>query len=134
MKCIALILALALISTPALAGPPAFPERSKVPGWTVWSARPHRVVDGPLIQPGSAEANLVIMMVHTLSADADAFLTRLRRYAAQRQPAVRGRGVDRALAQRLVADARTEGFKIAPVFLFINNERRKHPDWSGVFA
>ncbi|MEM0990512.1 MAG: GNAT family N-acetyltransferase [Pseudomonadota bacterium] len=47
---------------------------------------------------------------------------------------LRGQGMARALAERLVADARAEGFKILPLCPFINAERRKHPDWQEVFA
>ena len=47
---------------------------------------------------------------------------------------MRGKGVARALAERLVADARAEGFRIVPLCPFINAERRKHPEWSDVFA
>jgi predicted GNAT family acetyltransferase len=46
----------------------------------------------------------------------------------------RGQGVARALAERLVADARADGFKVMPLCHFINAERRKHPEWSDVFA
>ncbi|MEM6488184.1 MAG: GNAT family N-acetyltransferase [Pseudomonadota bacterium] len=47
---------------------------------------------------------------------------------------MRGQGVARALAQRMVADARAEGFKIMPLCPFINAERRKHPEWAEVFV
>jgi predicted GNAT family acetyltransferase len=47
---------------------------------------------------------------------------------------MRGMGAARALAERLVADARAEGFKIMPLCPYINSERRKHPEWSDVFA
>jgi len=47
--------------------------------------------------------------------------------------AFRGMGVARALAQRLVDDARAQGVKIIPLCPYVNAERRKHPDWSDVF-
>ncbi|MEL6265685.1 MAG: GNAT family N-acetyltransferase [Pseudomonadota bacterium] len=47
---------------------------------------------------------------------------------------MRGRGVARALAGRLVDDARAEGFRIVPLCPFINAERKKHPDWAAVFS
>jgi len=47
--------------------------------------------------------------------------------------AFRGKGVARALAQRLVDDTRAQGVKIIPLCPYVNAERRKHPDWSDVF-
>ncbi|HXF54579.1 MAG TPA: GNAT family N-acetyltransferase [Hyphomicrobiaceae bacterium] len=47
--------------------------------------------------------------------------------------AFRGRGVGRALLERMVADARIEGFKIIPLCPFVNAERKRHPDWADVF-
>ena len=46
---------------------------------------------------------------------------------------MRGLGVAHALAARLVADARQQGFKIVPLCPFINAERQKHADWADVF-
>jgi predicted GNAT family acetyltransferase len=46
---------------------------------------------------------------------------------------MRGLGVALALASRLVADAKAEGFKIIPLCPYVNAERRKHPDWAEVF-
>ncbi|MDO6731668.1 GNAT family N-acetyltransferase [Marinovum sp. 2_MG-2023] len=47
--------------------------------------------------------------------------------------ALRGTGAGLALAERLVADARAEGFRIIPLCPFVNAQRRKHPDWADVF-
>jgi predicted GNAT family acetyltransferase len=47
--------------------------------------------------------------------------------------AFRGRGVGRALVERMVADARAQGFKIIPLCPYVNAERRKHPEWADVF-
>jgi len=46
----------------------------------------------------------------------------------------RGTGAGRALVERLVADARAEGFRIVPLCPFVNAERAKHPDWADAFA
>ncbi|MEL7025752.1 MAG: GNAT family N-acetyltransferase [Pseudomonadota bacterium] len=47
---------------------------------------------------------------------------------------MRGTGAGKALVERLVADARAEGFKIMPLCPFVNAQRRRHPEWSDVFA
>ncbi len=47
--------------------------------------------------------------------------------------AFRGTGAGLALVERLVADARAEGFKIMPLCPFVNAQRRKHPEWADVF-
>jgi predicted GNAT family acetyltransferase len=47
--------------------------------------------------------------------------------------AFRGRGVGRALVERMVADARAEGFKIVPLCPYVNAERKRHPEWADVF-
>lgn len=46
---------------------------------------------------------------------------------------LRGTGAGRALVERLVSDARSDGFKILPLCPFVNAERRKHPDWADAF-
>ncbi len=48
--------------------------------------------------------------------------------------AFRGTGAGLALVERLVADARAEGFKIMPLCPFVNATRKKHPEWADVFA
>lgn len=45
----------------------------------------------------------------------------------------RGTGAGAALVERLIADARAEGFKIIPLCPFVNAQRRKHPEWADVF-
>ena len=47
--------------------------------------------------------------------------------------AYRGTGAGLALIERLVADARTEGFKIMPLCPFVNATRKKHPEWADAF-
>ncbi|WP_413718083.1 GNAT family N-acetyltransferase [Silicimonas sp. MF1-12-2] len=48
--------------------------------------------------------------------------------------ALRGTGVGRRLMERMIDDARHEGFKIFPLCPFVNAERRKHPEWADVFS
>ncbi|MEM8957395.1 MAG: GNAT family N-acetyltransferase [Pseudomonadota bacterium] len=48
--------------------------------------------------------------------------------------ALRGKGVGKLLVERLVEDARREGFKITPLCPFVNAQRARHPEWSDVFA
>ena len=48
--------------------------------------------------------------------------------------ALRGTGAGQALVERLVADARAEGFRIVPLCPFVNAWRRRNPDWADVFA
>ena len=45
---------------------------------------------------------------------------------------LRGTGVARALVERLVADARSEGFTIVPVCSFVVAQYERHPEWSDV--
>ena len=47
---------------------------------------------------------------------------------------LRGRGIASALVDRLVADARREGFKIVPQCPFVVAQFDRHPDWSDVRA
>ena len=46
--------------------------------------------------------------------------------------ALRGKGVGVALAERVVADARTEGFRIVPLCPFFKAQAQRHPDWADV--
>jgi len=45
---------------------------------------------------------------------------------------LRGTGVAKALVERLVADARSEGFTIVPVCSFVVAQYKRHPEWSDV--
>lgn len=47
--------------------------------------------------------------------------------------ALAGTGAGLALVERLVADARAEGFVIVPLCPFVNAMRRRHPEWADVF-
>lgn len=46
---------------------------------------------------------------------------------------LRGTGVARLLVERLVEDARSEGFKIVPLCPYVNAQRRKHAEWAELF-
>jgi predicted GNAT family acetyltransferase len=45
---------------------------------------------------------------------------------------LRGQGVGQALVERLVADAREQGFKIVPLCPFVKAQYGRHPEWSDV--
>lgn len=49
-------------------------------------------------------------------------------------PALEGRGIAHALVDRLIADARQQGFKIVPACSFVAAQFRNHPDWSDLVA
>ena len=44
--------------------------------------------------------------------------------------ALRGRGIASALVKRLIADARTQEFRIVPECSFVRAAFDRHPDWS----
>lgn len=44
--------------------------------------------------------------------------------------AMRGKGVASALVERLVADARSDGFRIIPRCPFVKDQFERHPEWS----
>ena len=43
---------------------------------------------------------------------------------------IRGIGAAKALADRLIADARTEGFKILPLCPYVKSQYLHHPEWA----
>ena len=45
---------------------------------------------------------------------------------------LRGLGVGKALVERLISDARNDGFTIVPLCPFVLAQYRKHPEWSDV--
>ena len=47
---------------------------------------------------------------------------------------MRGTGAGLKLVERMVADARAEGFKIIPSCPFVAAMARRHKDWADVFA
>lgn len=46
--------------------------------------------------------------------------------------AMAGRGVGMALVDRLIADARAEGFRIIPLCPFVKAQFGRHPEWADV--
>lgn len=44
--------------------------------------------------------------------------------------ALEGQGIARRLLDRLLADARAEGFRIMPLCPYVNAQARKHPEWA----
>lgn len=48
--------------------------------------------------------------------------------------AMRGHGVATALVERLVADARSEGFRIVPQCTFVKAQFERHPEWADLKA
>ena len=49
-------------------------------------------------------------------------------------PALRGAGIAAKLVEALVADARSEGFRIVPQCSYVAVAFRRHPDWSELRA
>jgi hypothetical protein len=47
---------------------------------------------------------------------------------------MRGTGVAMALVERLVADARADGFKIIPLCPYVRLQYKRHPEWRDVMA
>jgi predicted GNAT family acetyltransferase len=47
---------------------------------------------------------------------------------------LQGQGIAGKLVERLVADARTEGFKIVPTCSYVAAQRKRHPEWADVFV
>ncbi len=45
-----------------------------------------------------------------------------------------GKGVGKALVERLVADAREQGFRVIPRCPFVAGQARRHPEWADVFT
>jgi predicted GNAT family acetyltransferase len=45
---------------------------------------------------------------------------------------LRGTGVGKALVEKLIADARSEGFSIVPLCPFVRSQYQRHPEWSDV--
>lgn len=48
--------------------------------------------------------------------------------------AFRGRGYGKMLSERVVLDAREQGFKIVPLCPFFKAQAARHPDWADVIS
>ena len=48
--------------------------------------------------------------------------------------AMRGHGVAAALVERLIADARSEGFRVVPLCSFVKSQFDLHPEWADLRA
>ncbi|MGE4339456.1 MAG: GNAT family N-acetyltransferase [Pigmentiphaga sp.] len=48
--------------------------------------------------------------------------------------AMRGHGVALRLVQRLVADARANGWRVEPRCSYVRAQAERHPEWADVFA
>ncbi|KAA9010303.1 GNAT family N-acetyltransferase [Histidinibacterium aquaticum] len=48
--------------------------------------------------------------------------------------ALEGKGYARALLDRMLDDARTEGFRIVPLCPYVNSQRARHPEWADLFS
>ena len=47
---------------------------------------------------------------------------------------LQGNGIAALLVQRLVADARAEGFRIVPACSYVAAQRKRHPEWADAFT
>lgn len=47
---------------------------------------------------------------------------------------MRGTGVALALVERLIADARADGFAVKPLCSYVKAQAQKHPEWADVIA
>lgn len=45
-----------------------------------------------------------------------------------------GEGIGLAMLREMIADARSNSFRIVPLCPFVNAQRRKHPEWADVFS
>ena len=45
---------------------------------------------------------------------------------------LKGTGIGKALVERLITDARREGFSIVPLCPFVRSQYQRHPEWSDV--
>ena len=49
-------------------------------------------------------------------------------------PEIGGKGVAAALVEALIADARSEGFKVVPACSYVAAQFKRHPEWSDLLA
>ena len=74
-------------------------------------------------KPGEAELIFTRRGEHLLSAD-----------HTGTPEALRGMGLAMALVERMVADARTEGFRIIPLCPYVLAKYDEHPEWADVMT
>ena len=49
-------------------------------------------------------------------------------------PEIGGRGVAAALVDALIADAKSEGFKVVPACSYVAAQFKRHPEWAELLA
>lgn len=74
-------------------------------------------------RPGEAELTFTWRGAHLLSADHTGTPEELR-----------GMGIALALVERLVADARSQGFRIIPLCPYVRAKYEEHPEWADVMS
>lgn len=90
-------------------------------------------------QGGDAERGRYVARVDGIEGEAELTFAKLRPDLVcadhtEAPESLRGTGAAAALVDRLVADARQQGFKIIPRCSYVRARYDKHPDWSDVFA
>jgi len=54
--------------------------------------------------------------------------------STQVPPEMGGRGVAARLVEALIADARTQGFKVVPACSYVDAAFKRHPEWADLLA
>ncbi|MDZ7668701.1 MAG: GNAT family N-acetyltransferase [Gammaproteobacteria bacterium] len=90
-------------------------------------------------QGGDAQRGRYVARVAGIDGEAELTFARLRPDLVsadhtEAPESLRGTGAAAALVDRLVDDARQQGFKIIPQCSYVQARYEKHPEWSDVFA